>query len=189
MPIVALTAGNAFKSPSLFLSYRFDRDWRINADAPPRCVDSHLILGAVRAHLSRPRRPHSLIADSNRASMPPLRLGRLNTAITATTETLMRAKSTSELGASKVQTRLLKLAVRDSGSEPERSKTWMAYLQEMHKISQALTESEIQIREAETSILLTIEAERQRKLGKDINETREIADIMVQPAGGTTRNF
>ncbi|KAJ7474813.1 hypothetical protein FB451DRAFT_1366858 [Mycena latifolia] len=118
---------------------------------------------------------------------PSTRLSRLNDALAGATEILARAKSDClrdlldladkearllqvKLSASKIQTSLLE--ARDA--------SWETYLHKIRAISHSLDKCERQVRELQTSTLLIIEAENQRKLEEHINENREIVNTVLR---------
>ncbi|KAJ7660422.1 hypothetical protein B0H14DRAFT_3910268 [Mycena olivaceomarginata] len=70
----------------------------------------------------------------------------------------------AKLWVSKIQTRLL---------EARSVKTWGEYLEKVKGILQSIDECAKEVKDIQTSILLTIEAERQRQLCEGIKEVRE----------------
>ncbi|KAJ7791567.1 hypothetical protein B0H14DRAFT_3566431 [Mycena olivaceomarginata] len=76
----------------------------------------------------------------------------------------------AKLSVSKIQTRLL---------EARSVTTWGEYLEKIKEILQSIEECAKEVKDIETSILLTIEAERQRRLCEGIKEVRETIDATI----------
>ncbi|KAJ7835948.1 hypothetical protein B0H14DRAFT_3870948 [Mycena olivaceomarginata] len=76
----------------------------------------------------------------------------------------------AKLSASKIQTRLL---------EASKVKTWRKYLDKVTEILQNIDECAKEVKDIQTSILLTIEAERQRRLCEGIKEVLETIDATI----------
>ncbi|KAJ7353182.1 hypothetical protein DFH08DRAFT_956263 [Mycena albidolilacea] len=76
----------------------------------------------------------------------------------------------AKLSASKIQTRLL---------EARSVKTWGEYLEKVKEILQSIDECAKEVKDIQTSILLAIEAERQRQLCEGIKEVRETIDATI----------
>ncbi|KAJ7257139.1 hypothetical protein C8J57DRAFT_1517180 [Mycena rebaudengoi] len=183
--------------------------WALSA-LIPNSIFHYLGLGAAAA---------SPVIYAAHHKRPSVRLSRLNATITAVTEILMRAKSRyarahfdlvaaegrllqAELGASKVQTRLLQAeACGNLDSDSDETWAWITYIQSMHEIWQSLDEFEREVRATKKAILvggylyvvpiintlqLIIEAERQRKLRENINEQREIVCTAMLAQGRTS---
>ncbi|KAJ7815443.1 hypothetical protein B0H14DRAFT_2847795 [Mycena olivaceomarginata] len=118
---------------------------------------------------------------------PSAKLGRVEDAIIVTEEIQQHAKANgardqvkwleygkrllaAKLSASKIQTRLL---------EARSVTTWGEYLEKVKEILQSIDECAKEVKDIETSILLTIEAERQRQLCEGIKEVRETIDATI----------
>ncbi|KAJ7353229.1 hypothetical protein DFH08DRAFT_804807 [Mycena albidolilacea] len=108
---------------------------------------------------------------------PSAKLGRVEDAIIVTEKIQQHAKANSardqvnaKLSASKIQTRLL---------EARSIKTWGEYLEKVKGILQSIDKCAKEVKDIQTSILLTIEAERQRQLCKGIKEVRETIDATI----------
>ncbi|KAF8192762.1 hypothetical protein K438DRAFT_1762087 [Mycena galopus ATCC 62051] len=118
---------------------------------------------------------------------PLYKLRRVEDAIELVKKTLEHAKATCtrdqielmhsgwrlasvKLSASKIQTRIL---------ETRRVETWEEYLQNVRRILQSIDECAKQVKEIQTSTLLTIEAERQRQISEDIDEVRDTINATV----------
>ncbi|KAF7369748.1 hypothetical protein MVEN_00306600 [Mycena venus] len=87
----------------------------------------------------------------------------------------------AKLSASKIQTRLLK--TRDDT-------TWKEYLQNLWGILQSINECAKEVKETETSMLLTIQAEHERQLSADIKNSHEILESITsstRPSRTSTR--
>ncbi|KAJ7686623.1 hypothetical protein B0H14DRAFT_3176822 [Mycena olivaceomarginata] len=76
----------------------------------------------------------------------------------------------AKLSVSKIQTHLL---------EARSVKTWGEYLEKVKEILQSIDECAKEVKDIQTSILLTIEAERQRQLCEGIKEVRETIDATI----------
>ncbi|KAJ7474791.1 hypothetical protein FB451DRAFT_1464838 [Mycena latifolia] len=126
---------------------------------------------------------------------PSTRLSRLNDALAGATEILARAKFEClrdllylaeteacllqvKLSTSKIQTSLLE--ARDA--------SWETYLHKIRAISHSLDRCERQVRELQTSTLLIIEAENQRKLAEHINESRGIVNTVLRSPSESSQN-
>ncbi|KAJ7474846.1 hypothetical protein FB451DRAFT_1246801 [Mycena latifolia] len=137
----------------------------------------------------------SLVIYAAHRIWPSTRLERLNNALTTTTDILARAKSEclrdqldlvdgegrllqAKLSASKIQTSLLE--ARDA--------SWEGYLHKIRAISHNLDRCERQVRELQTSTLLIIEAEHQRKLAEHINESRDIMNTVLRSPKGLIKS-
>ncbi|KAF7369760.1 hypothetical protein MVEN_00307900 [Mycena venus] len=137
-----------------------------------------IVLGLVTASL--------FIYAVNR-QRPLHKLGRVEDAIEVAEEILQYAKANcprdhvqlmdnegrlleAKLSASKVQTRLLK--TRDDT-------TWKEYLQNLWEILQSINECAKEVKETETSMLLTVQAEHERQLSADIKDSREIRESIT----------
>ncbi|KAJ7474819.1 hypothetical protein FB451DRAFT_1174249 [Mycena latifolia] len=146
-----------------------------------------LIPGSIFCYVILALACASLMIYAAHRIRPSTRLERLNNALTTTTEILARAKSEClrdlldladketvllqvKLSASKIQTRLLE--ARDA--------SWETYLHKIRAISHSLDRCERQVRELQTSTLLIIESENQRKLAEHINESREIVNMVLR---------
>ncbi|KAJ7885877.1 hypothetical protein B0H14DRAFT_3733386 [Mycena olivaceomarginata] len=118
---------------------------------------------------------------------PSAKLGRVEDAIIATEKIQQHAKANgardqvkwleygkrlldAKLSASKIQTRLLKA---------RSVKTWGEYLEKVKAILQSIDECAKEVKDIQTSILLTIETERQRQLCEGIKEVRETIDATI----------
>ncbi|KAJ7772505.1 hypothetical protein B0H14DRAFT_2966283, partial [Mycena olivaceomarginata] len=112
---------------------------------------------------------------------PSAKLGRVEDAIIVTEKIQQHTKANSardqvkwleygkrlldaKLSVSKIQTRLL---------EARNVITWGEYLEKVKEILQSIDECAKEVKDIQTSILLTIEAERQRQLCEGIKEARE----------------
>ncbi|KAJ7143818.1 hypothetical protein C8R44DRAFT_758967 [Mycena epipterygia] len=127
---------------------------------------------------------------------PSTHLGRVNSAIIATTEILTWAKSEctrNHFDLAEKEGRLLqaKLAVSKIRSHllEARGTSWKIYYQKIRAISQSLDKCERQLREIETAILLIIETEEERELIENINKTREIVNRYNIPSGQSSQDF
>ncbi|KAJ7727705.1 hypothetical protein B0H14DRAFT_3618758 [Mycena olivaceomarginata] len=138
-----------------------------------------------------------IIYTANR-QRPSHKLGRLKHAIEGCEETLKHAKSNcarnhveltdgarrlleARLSASKVQSRLL---------ETHSVTTWeelVEYLQNLRDIMQKINQCAKDVKEIQTSTLLTIEAERQREFFEGIKELREIHDTAISASARYTQ--
>ncbi|KAF8192757.1 hypothetical protein K438DRAFT_1829608 [Mycena galopus ATCC 62051] len=133
----------------------------------------YIILGLVAASTT-------LVYIANHQS-PSYKLRCVEDAIAVAKKTLESAKATcsrdymelmrsgwslasAKLSASKIQTRLL---------ETRRVETWEEYLQNIREILQSINECAKKVKEIQTSILLTIEAERQRRISEDLEDARD----------------
>ncbi|KAJ7474799.1 hypothetical protein FB451DRAFT_1464874 [Mycena latifolia] len=129
----------------------------------------------------------SLVIYAAHRIRPSTRLSRLNDALAGATEILARAKSEClhdqldlvdeegrllqvKLSASKIQTHLLEA----------RNASWEIYLPRIRAVCHSLDSCERQVREIQTSTLLIIEAENQRKLAEHINESRGIVNTVLR---------
>ncbi|KAJ7799827.1 hypothetical protein B0H14DRAFT_2616770 [Mycena olivaceomarginata] len=130
-----------------------------------------------------------IIYTANR-QCPSHKLGRVERNIQACEETLQHTKSNcprnlgelmdgtrrlleAKLSASKIQSRLL---------ETHSVTTWeelMEYLLNLRDIMQKIDQCAKDVKEIQTSTLLTIEAERQRQFFEGIKELREIHDTVI----------
>ncbi|KAF8192773.1 hypothetical protein K438DRAFT_1762094 [Mycena galopus ATCC 62051] len=75
-----------------------------------------------------------------------------------------------KLSASKIQTRLL---------ETRSGETWGEYVQNVREILQSINKCAKKVKEIQTSILLSIEAERQRQISEDIEHARDTIDATI----------
>ncbi|KAJ7708228.1 hypothetical protein B0H17DRAFT_1174361 [Mycena rosella] len=119
---------------------------------------------------------------------PSTRLSRLNIRITAAVDILARAKSQcprdyldladEEAGLLQIQSCLLEAL----------NTPWKTYLHKMWTIWHSLGKCERQVRKLQTSALLIIEAEHQRKLAEHITESMEVVNVVIlSPSGCTLR--
>ncbi|KAJ7457101.1 hypothetical protein FB451DRAFT_1275930 [Mycena latifolia] len=118
---------------------------------------------------------------------PSQKLARLEDALMATEEILEHAKldcarNRVELMESETQLLQAKLAVSKIQSQmlEARDTTWNEYFQNIIGIWKSIKKCEKDIKQIQTSTLLTIEAERQRRLSEGIKESREILDAVVR---------
>ncbi|KAF8192775.1 hypothetical protein K438DRAFT_1969901 [Mycena galopus ATCC 62051] len=86
----------------------------------------------------------------------------------------------AKLSASKIQTRLL---------EMRSGETWEEYVQNIRGILQSIDECAKKVKEIQTSILLTIEAERQRQISEDIEQARDTIDSTIYSFGRHERTL
>ncbi|KAJ7353226.1 hypothetical protein DFH08DRAFT_934237 [Mycena albidolilacea] len=129
----------------------------------------------------------SLIVYAANRQTPSYKLGRIEDAIIATEEIQQHAEANGargqlkwmdhakrlldvKLSASKIQTRLL---------EARSITTWGEYLEKVKAILESIDECAQEVKNIQTSILLTIEAERQRQLCEGIKEVRETIDATI----------
>ncbi|KAJ7353232.1 hypothetical protein DFH08DRAFT_61841 [Mycena albidolilacea] len=129
----------------------------------------------------------SLAVYAANRQTPSAKLGRVEDAIIATEKIQQHAKANgardqvkwleygkrlldAKLSASKIQTRLL---------EAHSVKTWWEYLEKVKEILQSINKCAKEVKNIQTSILLTIEAERQRQLCEGIKEVRETIDATI----------
>ncbi|KAJ7704048.1 hypothetical protein B0H17DRAFT_1127084 [Mycena rosella] len=118
---------------------------------------------------------------------PTQRLARLEDVITATEEIMEGAKLDcardhmtlvererrlleTKLAASKIQTQILEA----------RDKTWEEYFQAIKEIMEKITECTKDVKGIQTATLLTIEAERQRKLSEGIKDSQDVFNAVVR---------
>ncbi|KAF7369759.1 hypothetical protein MVEN_00307700 [Mycena venus] len=137
-----------------------------------------IVLGLVAASL--------FIYAVNR-QRPLHKLGRVEDAIEVAEEILQYAKANcprdhvqlmenegrlleAKLSAFKIQTRLLKT---------RNDTTWKKYLQNLWGILQSVNECAVKMKEIETSMLLTIQSEHERRLFADIKDSREIRESIT----------
>ncbi|KAJ7704073.1 hypothetical protein B0H17DRAFT_1193987 [Mycena rosella] len=76
----------------------------------------------------------------------------------------------AKLSASECQTKILEA----------RDKTWEEYFQAIKEIMEMIAECAKNVKAIQTSTLLTIEAERQRKLSEGINESHEVFNAVLR---------
>ncbi|KAJ7799797.1 hypothetical protein B0H14DRAFT_3156332 [Mycena olivaceomarginata] len=140
----------------------------------------------------------TLIIYAANRQRPTRKLGRVERKIQACEETLKHAKSNctrnhveltdgtrrlleAKLSASKIRSRLL---------ETHSVTTWeelVEYLQNLHEIVQKIKQCAKDVKEIQTSTLLTIEAERQRQFFEGIKELREIHDTVISASARHTQ--
>ncbi|KAJ7704088.1 hypothetical protein B0H17DRAFT_40975 [Mycena rosella] len=118
---------------------------------------------------------------------PSQRLLRLEDAITATEEILAGAKLDcardhmtlmerggllleAKLSASEIQTKILEA----------RDKNWEEYFQAIKEIMEEISKCAKDVKGIQTSTLLTIEAERQRKLSEGIKDSEDVFNAVVR---------
>ncbi|KAJ7868813.1 hypothetical protein B0H14DRAFT_3132586 [Mycena olivaceomarginata] len=138
-----------------------------------------------------------IIYTANRQH-PAHKLGRLEHAIEGCEENLKHAKSNcarnhveltdgtrrlleAKMSASKIQSRLL---------ETHSVATWeelMEYLLNLRDIIQKINQCAKDVKEIQTSTLLTIEAERQRQFFEGIKELREIHETVISASARHTQ--
>ncbi|KAF8206016.1 hypothetical protein K438DRAFT_1756746 [Mycena galopus ATCC 62051] len=105
---------------------------------------------------------------------PSARLGRLNGMITAAEAMLDHAKANCRrdyLALSETNIRVLRLYTRLL--DARHFLGWKDYVQTMMAISLSLPTLRREVRDAHTSLLILIEASRQRRITEDINESQE----------------
>ncbi|KAJ7792096.1 hypothetical protein B0H14DRAFT_178842 [Mycena olivaceomarginata] len=143
--------------------------------------------------------PAALIVYTVNRQRPSHKLARVERAIEACEETLKHAKSNCarnhveltdrmrrllevKLSASKIQSQLL---------ETHNVATWeelVEYLLNQREIIQKINQCAKDVKEIQTSTLLTIEAERQREFFEGIKEMREIHDTVVSASARSTQS-
>ncbi|KAJ7353223.1 hypothetical protein DFH08DRAFT_1077472, partial [Mycena albidolilacea] len=129
----------------------------------------------------------SLTVYAANCQTPSYKLGRVEDAIIATEKIRQHAEANgardqvkwleygkrlldAKLSVSKIQTRLL---------EARSVTTWGEYLEKVKAILQSTNECAKEVKDIQTSILLTIEAERQRQLCEGIKEVRKTIDATI----------